>query len=199
MSKTRLEAFSDGVMAILITIMVLELKPPDDAEFSSLVRHEGAVLGSYVLSFLLLGIYWNNHHHLFQMIERVNGRILWANLHLMFWLSFMPFVTAWVGRTGFAPDPIVAYGVDMLGASMAYWILTRTLIAHHGPQSRIARAVARDFKGKISLALYAIAIPLAYVQQWLSVGLYVLVALIWLIPDRRMERNLGDFARHSSE
>ena len=199
MSKTRLEAFSDGVMAILITIMVLELKPPDDGEFSSLFRHEGTVLGAYVLSFLILGIYWNNHHHLFQMIDRVNGKILWANLHLLFWLSLMPFFTAWTGRTGFARDPIIGYGVDMLGASIAFWILTRTLVAHHGRNSRIARALNRDFKGKISIALYVVAIPLAFVQPRLSAATYALVAMIWLIPDRRMERNLGDFARHQGE
>ena len=199
MSKTRLEAFSDGVIAILITIMVLELKPPDTGEVGALFQHEGTVLGAYVLSFVGLGIYWTNHHHLFQMIEHVNGKILWANLHLLFWLSLMPFVTAWVGRTGFAREPVVAYGLDMLGASIGFLILTRTLIAHQGRNSRLARALKRDFKGKISLAIYVVAIPLAYVNEALAAAMYVLVALMWLIPDRRIERNMGDLARHSSE
>jgi uncharacterized membrane protein len=199
MGKNRLEAFSDGVIAILITIMVLELKPPDTADVGELFQHEGTVFGAYVLSFLILGIYWNNHHHLFQMVERVNGKILWANLHLLFWLSLMPFMTAWIGRTGFARTPVVAYGLDMLGASIGFWILVRALIAHQGPHSRLAKAINRDYKGKISLALYVVAIPLAFVNAKLAAAIYGLVGLIWLVPDRRIERHTGDLARHQSE
>jgi len=199
MGKSRVEAFSDGVIAILITIMVLELRPPEEPTLEALFHHEGWVFLAYILSFVIMAIYWNNHHHLFQVVERVNGKILWANMHLLLWLSLIPFATAWMGRTGFGVIPLAVYGLDMSGASVAFWILLHTLIAHHGPRSRLAAAVQRDNKGKISLLLNVLGIPLAFVSRPLSAACYVAVAVIWLIPDRRMERNLGDFARHSSE
>jgi uncharacterized membrane protein len=186
MSKGRLEAFSDGVLAIIITIMVLELKVPHGADPAAL-RPLIPVFVSYVLSFVMLGIYWNNHHHLLQVVQRVNGRVLWANLHLLFWLSLTPFATAWMGENDFAAWPVALYGVVMLLAGVAYFILTRALIACHGPDSALATAVGEDFKGKISLVLYALAIPLAFVKSWLAFTVYVLVAVLWLIPDRRME------------
>src|SRR6266568_5946488 len=176
MGKQRLEAFSDGVIAIIITVMVLELTP---------------VFLSYVLSFVFLGIYWNNHHHLLQAARQVNGRILWANLHLLFWLSLTPFVTGWMGENHFAAWPVAVYGAVMLLAGVAYFILTRALIAHHGRDSVLAAALGSDFKGKASLVLYAAAIPLAFVNRWLACGLYVLVAVMWFIPDRRIEAVLA--------
>lgn len=189
MGKGRLEAFSDGVLAIIITIMVLELKVPHGADWESL-RPLIPVFLSYVLSFIYLGIYWNNHHHLFQAVHRVNGSILWANLHLLFWLSLIPFVTAWSGENHFAALPVALYGVVLLLAAIAYYILSRVLIAHHGQDSPIAVAIGRDFKGKISLVIYAVAILLSFVNAWLASLLYVLVAIMWLIPDRRIERTL---------
>ncbi|NJR19628.1 MAG: DUF1211 domain-containing protein [Calothrix sp. CSU_2_0] len=189
MGKGRLEAFSDGVIAILITIMVLELKVPHGDDFNAL-RPLIPVFLSYVLSFIYLGIYWNNHHHLLQSIRHVNGSILWANLHLLFWLSLIPFATAWMGENDFATIPVALYGVVLLLAALAYFILSRALIFHHGKDSVLATAVGRDFKGKLSLVIYAIAIPLAFVKSWIACLLYVLVAAIWLIPDRRIERNL---------
>jgi len=190
LGKQRLEAFSDGVIAIIITVMVLELKVPHGADGVAL-RPLIPVLLSYVLSFVFLGIYWNNHHHLLQAARQVNGRILWANMHLLFWLSLTPFVTAWMGENHFAPWPVAAYGVVLLLSGLAYFILTRALIAHHGKDSTLATAVGRDFKGKISLLAYLVAIPLAFVASWVSGALYVLVAVIWLIPDRRIEAVLG--------
>jgi uncharacterized membrane protein len=193
MSKGRIEAFSDGVIAIIITIMVLEMKAPHGAEWDAL-RPLLPVFLSYVLSFIFLGIYWNNHHHLFQAARYVNGRILWANLHLLFWLSLIPFVTGWMGENHFAAWPVALYGVILLLAGFAYFLLARALIAHHGKDSTIATALGRDFKGKASLAIYAAAIPLAFENAWISCALYVLVAVIWLIPDRRIEKTLGQMA-----
>jgi len=181
MSKGRLEAFSDGVIAILITIMVLELKVPRGADWAALHSVIPLFL-SYLLSFVFLGIYWNNHHHLLQAIKQVDGRVLWANLHLLFWLSLIPFVTGWLGETHLAAVPTALYGVVLLLAAVAYFILTRALIALHGRDSTLAMAVGRDFKGKVSVAIYAVAIPLALVQAWLAAALYVLVAVLWLVP-----------------
>ncbi|MGE5172530.1 MAG: TMEM175 family protein [Betaproteobacteria bacterium] len=187
MSKARMEAFSDGVIAILITIMVLELKAPQGTDATTLLPLVPAFL-SYVLSFVFLGIYWNNHHHLLQAIKQVDGRVLWANLHLLFWLSLFPFVTAWVGENRFATEPVALYGVVMLGAAIAYFILTRTLIALHGRDSVLASALGKDFKGKVSVVLYVLAIPLAFANAWFSCAIYVAVAIMWLIPDRRIEK-----------
>lgn len=190
MSKGRMEAFSDGVIAILITIMVLELKIPREAGWEALVPLAPVFL-SYVLSFVILGIYWNNHHHLLQAIKHVDGRVLWANLHLLFWLSLVPFVTGWTGENKFASWPVALYGVVLFFAAIAYFILTRALIALHGRESVLAEAVGRDFKGKISVVIYAAAIPLAFLSSWIALGLYVLVAIMWLIPDRRIEKTLA--------
>ncbi len=191
MSKSRMEAFSDGVLAIIITIMVLEMSAPARAEIAALQELIPTFL-SYTLSFVFLGIYWNNHHHLLQAVKRVDGRVLWANLHLLFWLSLVPFVTAWMGQNNFAPWPMALYGVVLVFAAVAYFILVRALIALHGSESPLAIAVNRDFKGKVSVVIYVIAIPLAFVSAWLAGALYVLVALIWLAPDRRIERTLSD-------
>jgi len=191
LGKGRLEAFSDGVIAIIITIMVLELKIPHGADWQAL-RALIPVFLSYVLSFVFLGIYWNNHHHLLQAVRHVNGRILWANLHLLFWLSLIPFVTGWMGENHFAARPVAAYGAVLLCAGVAYFILTRALISHHGMDSALATALGRDFKGKVSLVLYAVAIPFYFLTPWLACGLYVLVAVMWLIPDRRIEDALGE-------
>jgi len=186
MGKGRLEAFSDGVIAILITIMVLDLKVPDAIDAAAL-RPLIPVFGSYVLSFVYLGIYWTNHHHLFHAADRVTGAMLWANLHLLFWLSLVPFVTSWMGASLFGALPMAAYGVDLLCAAIAYFILVRTMLHGHGPQSRLAVAIGSDFKGKVSIALYLAAVPTAFVSRWVSGSLYVLVALMWLVPDRRIE------------
>jgi uncharacterized membrane protein len=188
--KSRIEAFSDGVIAILITIMVLELRTPAEASLESLAAL-APLFVSYVLSFTVLGIYWNNHHHMFQAIERVDGRALWANLHLLFWLSLIPFVTGWVGESEFAAVPMAAYGVVLLLAAMAYFLLTRALVSLHGSDSALAVAVGSDVKGKVSLLLYALAVPLAFVQPRLAFAVYVLVALMWLAPDRRIEKALA--------
>ena len=188
MRKTRLEAFSDGVIAIIITIMVLELKVPHGAEVSSL-KPLIPVFLSYILSFVFLGIYWNNHHHLLQTVEQVNGPILWANSHLLFWLSLVPFVTAWMGENHFAAWPVAFYGIVMICAAVAYFILTQTIIAHHGKNSLLAKAVGGDFKGKVSIAIYATAIILAFVNANYSCALYIVVAIMWLIPDKRIEKN----------
>ena len=191
MSKGRLEAFSDGVIAILITIMVLELRVPRGDDLGAL-RPLLPVFLTYVLSFVFLGIYWNNHHHMLHATDRVNGKILWANLHLLFWLSLVPFVTSWMGENHFASLPTAVYGAVMLLAAVAYTILQRVILKHQGPDSRLAAAVGKDRKGTVSLACYALAIPLAFVHQWISDALYVFVALLWLIPDRRIESKLGD-------
>jgi len=184
--KQRLEAFSDGVIAIIITVMVLEMKVPQGADRAAL-RPLIPVLLSYVLSFVFLGIYWSNHHHLLQAVRHVNGRVLWANLHLLFWLSLTPFVTSWMGENHFAAWPVAVYGAVLLLAAVAYFILTRELIALHGRDSTLAAALGSDMKGKASLVLYAAAIPLAFWHPWIACALYVLVAVLWLIPDRRIE------------
>jgi len=188
MGKTRLEAFSDGVIAIIITIMVLELKVPHGSAFESLLPLLPVFL-SYVLSFVYLGIYWNNHHHMLHTVQRVSGGILWANLHLLFWLSLIPFVTGWMGENHFAALPTALYGVVLLMAAIAYWILQNIIIAASGGrESLLAKAVGNDWKGKISPLLYAVAIAAAFWNQWFSDALYVLVAVMWLVPDRRIER-----------
>lgn len=187
MGKNRLEAFSDGVIAILITIMVLEMKVPHGTNLPALLPLLPVFL-SYLLSFVYLGIYWNNHHHLLHATERVDGSILWANLHLLFWLSLIPFVTGWMGENHFAPVPMALYGVVLLMSALAYWILQRMIVANHGHDSFLAKAIGKDLKGNLSPLLYTLAIPLAFFEQWIAGGLYVLVALIWLIPDRRIER-----------
>ena len=189
MEKGRLEAFSDGVIAIIITIMVLELKTPHGASLSDLTGMWHKFL-SYVLSFLYAGIYWNNHHHLFKAVDRVTGGILWANMHLLFWLSLTPFVTGWIGESDFAPWPVVIYGFVLLMCAVSYFILTRALLAAHGNDSRLARALGRDRKGKLSLVAYASAMAVSYPFPFLGVAIYFGVALVWLIPDRRIERVL---------
>ena len=189
MKTTRLEAFSDGVLAIIITIMVLELKVPHGVELAALNPLLPRLL-SYVLSFIYVGIYWNNHHHLFQATEQVTGGILWANLHLLFWLSLFPFTTGWMGENGLATIPTAVYGFVLLMAAIAYVVLERAIIAKEGRDSLVAQAVGREWKGKLSLVLYVAAIPLAFASSWIASGLYAFVALLWLIPDRRIERQL---------
>jgi uncharacterized membrane protein len=189
MDKGRLAAFSDGVIAIIITIMVLELRAPKEPTVEAL-RPVVPVFLSYLLSFVLVAIYWNNHHHLIQAADRVTGRVLWANTHLLFWLSLVPFVTHWLGGA-FAPVPVAAYGVVMLLAGCAYYLLSRALVADHGPDSALAAAVGRDAKGKASVLLYAAAVPLAFVEPRAACGLYVVVAVLWLVPDRRIETALA--------
>jgi uncharacterized membrane protein len=189
MHKSRLEAFSDGVIAILITIMVLELKVPHGSDLTAL-SEIWPVLISYVLSFIYLAIYWNNHHHMFHAAKHVNGAVLWANMHLLFWLSLVPFVTGWMGENHFPQVPVALYGFVLLMAGVAYFILSRTLIHFHGADSLIAQAIGKDRKGIISVLLYALAIPLAFVSTWISYGIYVAVAGMWLVPDRRIESKL---------
>lgn len=187
MGKGRLEAFSDGVIAIIITIMVLELKAPHGAGLAEL-RPLIPVVISYVLSFVYVGIYWNNHHHMFQAAVKVNGRILWANLHLLFWLSLVPFVTGWMGENHFAAVPVALYGAVLLMSGLAYFILAQALSVHHGKDSKIALAIGRDYKGLISLVIYAVAILLSLLNPWIAFALYVCVAIMWFIPDRRIEK-----------
>ncbi|MGH7975031.1 MAG: TMEM175 family protein [Limisphaerales bacterium] len=189
MQKNRLEAFSDGVLAIIITIMVLELRPPPATELADL-KPLLPVFLSYVLSFIYLGIYWNNHHHMFHATKHVTGGILWANLHLLFWLSLFPFTTAWIGENHLAPIPAAVYGFVLLMAAIAYYILQRAIITSQGRDSILAAAIGKDWKGKFSPVCYFAAIPLAFVSPWISSGLYVFVAMIWLVPDRRIERVL---------
>lgn len=189
MEKNRLEAFSDGVMAIIITIMVLELKVPHGDSLASL-KPLIPVFLSYVLSFIYVGIYWNNHHHLLQAVRHINGPILWANLHLLFWLSLIPFVTGWMGENHFNTLPVAIYGVDLLMAGIAYFILARTLIKHQGKDSLLAKAIGNDIKGKISVIAYAAAIGLAFVNAWIALAIYFGVAVLWVIPDRRIETKL---------
>jgi uncharacterized membrane protein len=190
MSKSRFEAFSDGVIAIIITIMVLELKVPHGESIDALAPLIPVFL-SYVLSFLYVGIYWNNHHHMLHACHRVTGPMLWANLHLLFWLSLFPFATGWMGENHFAAAPSAVYGVVLLMAAVAYWILQQIIIASQGRDSLLKKAVGSDWKGKLSPLIYAIAIPTAFWSQWISQGLYVLVALVWLVPDRRIESALA--------
>ncbi|MBW8780291.1 MAG: DUF1211 domain-containing protein [Verrucomicrobia bacterium] len=187
MHKGRLEAFSDGVLAIIITIMVLELKVPHEPTLHAVLALLPVLL-SYALSFVYVGIYWNNHHHLFQAVTQVKGGILWANLHLLFWLSLLPFVTGWMGENHFAPLPVALYGGVLISAACAYYLLVRSLIACHGADSTLAKAIGSDAKGKVSVAIYAVGIPLACWQPWLALALYFAVAVIWLVPDRRIER-----------
>ena len=191
MGKNRLEAFSDGVIAIIITIMVLELKVPHGESIDTLAPLIPVFL-SYVLSFIYVGIYWNNHHHMLHTCRKVTGAILWANLHLLFWLSMFPFATGWMGENHFAATPAALYGVVLLMAAIAYWLLQQLIIASQGPDSLLKKAVGGDWKGKMSPVTYAIAIPFAFWSQWVSLGLYVLVALVWLVPDRRIEHVLAD-------
>lgn len=190
MGKGRLEAFSDGVIAIIITIMVLELKVPHTTELSGLLPLWPVFL-SYVLSFVFVGIYWNNHHHLLHTVKHVGGGILWANLHLLFWLSLVPFTTGWMGENHFAPIPTALYGANLLLSGLAYFVLARTIIVHHGSDSTLARALGADLKGKISLVLYALAIGLVFVHQAFAMAIYVGVALMWLVPDRRIEKAIS--------
>ena len=197
MEKNRLEAFSDGVLAIIITIMVLDLKVPAEeaakAPLNTLAALKSLlpIFNSYVLSYVYVGIYWNNHHHLFHSTRHVTGGILWANLHLLFWLSLFPFTTAWAGESDHAPTPVAVYGFVLLMAAVAYYILQRAIIAQQGEGSLLAAAIGRDWKGKVSPVCYLAAIPLSYVSTWIAIGLYVFVALLWLVPDRRIERVLG--------
>jgi uncharacterized membrane protein len=189
MNRNRLEAFSDGVFAIIITIMVLELKVPHGTEFSSLVPVI-PVFFSYVLSFVYLGIYWNNHHHMMHTVKKVNGSILWANLHLLFWLSLIPFVTGWMGENNFAAIPLALYGINLLMAAIAYYVLQTMILRIHGSDSILAKAIGRDLKGKMSPILYIIAILSTFLNDWIAGAIYVFVALIWLIPDKRIEKTL---------
>lgn len=186
MPKTRLEAFSDAVIAIIMTVMVLELSTPHAANWGALRPLVPKFL-TYALSFAFLGIYWSNHHHLIQACERVNGRILWANLHLLFWLSLTPFVTGWMGENHFASTPSAAYGIVLLLSAIAYYILQTAILAAHGPDFPLKAALGSDVKGKISPLLYIAAIPLAFVNRWIALGIYVFVALMWLVPDKRIE------------
>ena len=187
MTKGRMEAFSDGVLAVIITIMVLEMKPSHETHLAAM-RPLIPVFLSYVLSFIYVGIYWNNHHHLLHATQHVSGAALWANLHLLFWLSLIPFTTAWVGENHVNAWPVALYGIVLLCAAIAYYILTRALIHLHGERSMLAKSIGEDKKGKISIALYAVAVPLAFVQPWIASVGYVIVAVMWLVPDRRIER-----------
>ncbi len=191
MTKSRLEAFSDGVIAIIITIMVLELHVPNGADLAALFSVREKFL-SYLLSFVFLGIYWNNHHHMLQAVRHVDGRILWANMHLLFWLSLIPFATAWMGRTQFAPAPVAVYGVVLLLAACAYYLLSQLLVARHGAESPLARALGSDLKGKLSVLFYVLGIAVAFPVPLLACAIYVVVAVMWLVPDRRIERVLSE-------
>lgn len=191
MSKGRLEAFSDGVLAVIITIMVLEMKSPRGTSLEAF-RPVIPVFLSYILSFVYIGIYWNNHHHLLHATQHVNGATLWANLHLLFWLSLVPFTTAWMGQNHFTAWPVALYGIVLLLAGVAYFILTKRLLALHGSDSALARSVGSDRKGKISIVIYAAAIPLAFVEPWIAGAGYVIVAIMWLVPDPRIERTLAE-------
>jgi uncharacterized membrane protein len=196
LTKNRMEAFSDGVLAVIITIMVLEMRAPRSADVHALHPLIPVFL-SYVMSYLFLGIYWSNHHHLLQAVRSITGPILWANLHLLFWLSLTPFVTNWMGETHFATWPAAIYGFVLLGAGVAYYILARALVLHHGSDSALAVALGSDFKGRISIVIYIAAIALAFLAPWISGLLYAAVALMWLIPDRRIEHVLVE-PRHES-
>jgi uncharacterized membrane protein len=191
MQKGRLEAFSDGVLAILITIMVLELRVPEKGILSALTPL-WPKFGSYILSFIFIGIYWNNHHHLWQAVEKVNGSVLWANLHLLFWLSLIPFVTSWMGENSFSTIPVALYGVVLWMTALTYYLMVRTLLAYHDDDSLLIAAIGSGRKERISLILYTIAIPLAFLRPWIAMALYVTVAAMWLIPDRRIEEKIAD-------
>jgi uncharacterized membrane protein len=194
MDKDRTEAFSDAIIAIIITVMVLEMRPPHGSSITALHAATPAFL-SYVLSFIYLAIYWNNHHHMFHVTERVTGSILWANLHLLFWLSLIPFTTTWMHENSSAPAPTALYGVVLLMAAIAYTILQRAIIRSQRPHSLLAEAVGKDLKGYLSLLCYAVAIPCAYIDEWIAIALYVFVALMWLVPDRRIERVIRERSR----
>lgn len=198
MEKQRLEAFSDGVTAIIITIMALELRPPHEPSFAALAQ-VAPVFFSYVLSFAYIAIYWNNHHHLLQAASHVTGRVLWANIHLLFWLSLIPFTTAWMAENNFAQATVAVYGVSLLAPSIAYFILSRMLLKTHGPESTLARAIGADVKGKISVLLYLLAIGLTLVDPRFSLAIYVVVALMWFVPDPRIERLLAERRRNEVE
>ena len=198
MNKGRLEAFSDGVIAVIITIMVLELKVPHGDEVAALAPVVPVFL-SYVLSFVYVGIYWNNHHHMLHVTAKVTGGVLWANLHLLFWLSLFPFTTAWMSENHFASAPSAVYGFVLLMAAIAYWLLQQCIIAVQGSDSLLHRAIGSDWKGKLSPVLYLAAIPLAFVSHWIAQAIYVAVALIWLVPDRRIERALTETGRHADQ
>lgn len=191
MGKTRLEAFSDGVIAILITILVLELKVPHGADLAALAPLWPVFL-SYVLSFIYLGIYWNNHHHMFHAVKEISGDVLWANLHLLFWLSLIPFVTGWMGENHFDTVPVAAYGFVLLMAAVAYWLLARRLVAHHGKNAVLEQALGKDRKGTISIVLYLVGIGLSFVYSWLGFAVYIGMAIMWLVPDRRIEDRIAD-------
>jgi uncharacterized membrane protein len=186
LSKQRLEAFTDGVIAVIITIMVLEMKVPQGANFAAL-RSAVPVFLAYALSFANVGIFWNNHHHMLHATERINGMVLWANLFLLFWMSLIPFVIRWMDETNFAPSPTAAYGVVLVLCSISYLLLERSIIKYNGPTSKLARAIGKDTKGRVSLSIYVIAIPLAFVHPWIALALYVAIATLWFIPDRRIE------------
>ena len=186
MSTQRLEAFTDGVIAIIITIMVLEIHVPKGSDLGSL-REEAPLLLAYVLSYINVGIFWNNHHHMLHATERINGRVLWANLGLLFWLTLVPFVIRWIDEAGFTADPVAAYGVVLTGAAISYLILERTIIAANGPDSRLAAAVGTERKGRMSLGLYICGVVFAFIEPWVSIAIYIAVALMWFVPDRRIE------------
>jgi len=189
MTRQRLEAFSDSIIAIIMTIMVFKLNVPKGDDLNALIQIWPALF-TYLLSFLFLGIYWNNHHHLFHAVDKVNGKILWANLHLLFWLSLIPFVTDWTEENRFESMATSVYGVVLLLSAIAYWILVNTILTHQGTNSKLREAIGKDYKGKISIGLYILAIPLALVNCWIAMGIYVIVALMWLVPDRRIEKYL---------
>jgi uncharacterized membrane protein len=189
MTTNRLEAFSDGVLAIIITIMVLELKAPKEVTLEAL-SHDTPVFLSYLFSFIFIGIYWNNHHHLFQVTEKVNGSILWANLHLLFWLSLIPFTTSWLGENHTEAVPVALYGFNLIMSAIAFTILTRAILSHHEEDFVLRKMIGKDYKGKISFILYAIGLVLSFVSTWIAIGMYVLVAIMWFIPDKRIERNI---------
>jgi len=189
MTTNRLEAFSDGVIAIVITIMVLELKAPHDVTLKSLIP-ELPVFVSYLFSFIYVGIYWNNHHHLFQATQKVNGKILWANLHLLFWLSLIPFTTSWLGENHISSTPVALYGFNLLMCAIAFFILQNAILKHHDDDFILRKAIGKDRKGKVSVLLYIIALSLSFVNTWIAIGIYILVAIIWFIPDSRIEKNI---------
>jgi uncharacterized membrane protein len=192
MRTHRLEAFSDGVLAVIITIMVLELKVPEGRTLHDAVTTTGQSLLTYLLSFIYIGIYWNNHHHMFQLIRRADGKTLWANLHLLFWLSLVPFTTAWMDESDFARTPVMTYGVNLLTAAVAYYVLQLAATAAEGPDSPLRRALGADLKGKVSPVLYVLGIAAAAINVWAGIGLFAVVAIIWLVPDKRMERFLAE-------
>ena len=190
MTTNRLEAFSDGVLAIIITIMVLELKAPEEVTLEAL-SHDTPVFISYLISFIFIGIYWNNHHHLFQVAEKVNGNILWANLHLLFWLSLIPFTTSWLGENHTEAVPVALYGFNLIMSGAAFMILMRAILAHHEEDFVLRKMIGKDYKGKISFILYALGLFLSFVSTWIAIALYILVAIMWFIPDKRIERNVN--------